>query len=73
MGGAWCSGTAGGLRKLSIHWTTVFPVPLPTPSVHEPRLLSWRGGVVMLDDIDVDLDANWDLGIIGNFDERAYC
>ena len=36
--GVLCSvhGTDGGLRKLSIHWTTAAPVTLPLPTAHGP-------------------------------------
>ena len=66
--GVLCSvhGTAGELRKLGIHWTTAAPVPLPPPSAPGPPPAEQR--VVVLDDGDVDLAADWDLGDIDTFD-----
>ena len=60
--------TGGGLRKLklSIHWTTAAPVPLPPPSAPGPPPAEQR--VVVLDDGDVDLSADWDLGDSDTFD-----
>ena len=59
--GVLCSvhGTGGGLRKLSIHWTTAAPVPLPPPTAHGPPPTEQRE--VMLEDRNVDLAADWDL------------
>ena len=59
-------GTGGGLRKLSIHWTTAGPVPLPPPSA--PELPPAKQRVVVLHDGDVDLAADWDLGDVDTFD-----
>ena len=59
-------GTDGGLRKLSILWTTAAPVPLPPPTAPGPPPAKQR--VLMLDDEDVDLAADWDLGDVDTFD-----